>query len=32
MLREHVIGDEIVVPAGSIFALGDNRDNSEEVL
>ena len=30
MLREHVIGDEIVVPAGSIFALGDNRDNSED--
>ncbi|WP_080507741.1 signal peptidase I [Bryobacter aggregatus] len=30
MLRENVQGGELVVPAGAIFALGDNRDESED--
>jgi len=28
MLADHVVNGELVVPPGSIFALGDNRDNS----
>lgn len=28
MLTNHVVGDEIVVPEGYYFALGDNRDSS----
>ena len=28
MLRDHVSGGELVVPPGSYFALGDNRDDS----
>ena len=28
MLDEHVVNGEVVVPAGSFFAMGDNRDDS----
>jgi signal peptidase I len=30
MFRNHVCDGEVVVPAGMLFALGDNRDNSED--
>jgi signal peptidase I len=29
-LRSYVQGDEIVVPAGKLFAMGDNRDHSSD--
>jgi signal peptidase I len=28
MLQNHVVNGEIVVPAGTVFAMGDNRDSS----
>ncbi len=28
MLRHHVVNGEVVVPPGTLFAMGDNRDNS----
>ncbi|MEQ1885281.1 MAG: signal peptidase I [Bryobacteraceae bacterium] len=28
MLQEHVVNGEVVVPQGTVFAMGDNRDNS----
>ena len=30
MLEHHVYGGEVVVPPGTVFALGDNRDNSAD--
>jgi signal peptidase I len=30
MLEHHVVDGEVVVPPGTLFALGDNRENSED--
>ena len=30
MIEKHVVNDELVVPPGYIFAMGDNRDDSDD--